>query len=168
MVVDELLRKLAPVEKTVWKESKRFNALIAKLPDIVLAKPLTFMNASGFTVARLASFYKIKPSDIWIVHDDLDLPLEKVKIREKGSFGGHRGVESVIDQLKTDEFVRFRIGIGHPGLGSSKDEVESYVLAGFRSAEKTKIKKVIKKTVKAIVLALEEGIDKAMDKFNMR
>jgi len=168
MVADELLRNLMPVEKALWKESKKFSALMARLPDLFLAKPQTFMNASGFAVAKIASFYKIRPSDIWVIHDDLDLSLGKVKIRKKGGFGGHRGVKSVIEQLGTDELVRFRIGIGHPGLGSSKDEVEKYVLASFCSGEKSKIKKAIKKTTKAVEMALQEGLERAMNKFNMK
>jgi len=154
MVVDKFLRKLTPSQKTVWQESKKFNSLVAKVGDVLLVKPQTMMNASGFAVAKIADFYKIKPEDIWIIHDDVDLPLGELKIRSGGAAAGHHGVESIIKHLGTDKFVRFRLGIGHPGRGAD-GLVEKYVLREFGINEKAKVKRMIKKTVKALRLAVE-------------
>ena len=114
MVLDKLGEKLTPVEKTFWQESKKFNALLLKTEKAILMKPQTFMNASGIAVAKVANFYKIKPQDIWIIHDEVDLPLGKTRIRLGGGTAGHRGIESIIKQLGHDQFIRFRLGIGHP------------------------------------------------------
>lgn len=166
VVLDALIQALTPVEKTVWKESKKFNSLMAKIGNLILAKPQTFMNASGMAVAKIANFYKIEPAEIWVIHDDVDLPLEKIRIvKERGS-AGHRGVESIIKELGTEDFVRFRLGIGHPGLESSEKEVERYVLASFGRGEKSKARRLVKKAVKVVELALEEGLERAMNQFN--
>ena len=113
-VLDALLHKLTPVEKITWKENKKFNSKVARIGNLILAKPQTFMNASGIAVAKIANFYHIEPAEIWVIHDEIDLLLEGIRIvRGRGS-AGHRGVESIIKELGTDEFVRFRLGIGHP------------------------------------------------------
>ncbi len=171
VVLDGLLQELTEVERTTWKEDKRANSLIAKISDLILAKPQTMMNASGYSVSKLVSFYKIKPEDIWIVHDDLDLPLGKIKIRLGGAAAGHHGVESVIDKLGTDQFVRFRLGIGHPRKKGkveikSEREVDDYVLKEFDVNEASEAKQMIKKTIQAIEIALEKGLEKVMNRFN--
>ena len=97
MVLDGLLGKLTPVGETVWQQSKKFNSLIAKIDDIILVKPQTFMNASGIAVAKIASYYHIEPVEIWVVHDEVDLPLGKIRIRKGGGTAGHRGLESIIE-----------------------------------------------------------------------
>jgi len=115
VVLDALLQKLTPVEKTVWQEEKKSNSLIAKVGDLILAKPQTFMNASGFAVKKLNTKYQILNTELWVVHDDIDLPLGKIKIRKGGGSAGHRGIDSIAKELETHDFVRFRLGIGHPG-----------------------------------------------------
>lgn len=165
MVVDEFLRKITPIKKTVWKESKKFNSLVAKVGDMILVKPLTFVNASGFAVKKLVDFYQVEPEDIWVVHDDVDLPLGKMKIRLGGAAAGHHGVESIIDKLGADRFVRFRLGIGHTGRGAD-ELVERYVLREFDVNEKTEVKGMIKKGFKAVEVALEKGLEAAMNQFN--
>ncbi|MGB9911544.1 MAG: aminoacyl-tRNA hydrolase [Microgenomates group bacterium] len=166
MVVEAIAKKFLSLKQTNWEEEKKFNSLILRVPpNILLVKPQTFMNSSGMAVKKMANFFKIEPENIWIIHDDIDLPLGKIKIRLGGGSGGHRGVESVIEQLGTDKFIRFRLGIGHPGRG--KDSVvEKYVLQEFDVNQKSEIKKMIKKTVKAVEVGLKEGIEKAMNKFN--
>lgn len=158
MMVDELLRKMTPVEKTAWQKNAKFNSLTAKVGDLLLVKPQTFMNASGLAVAKLANFYKVRPEDIWVVHDDVDLVLGRIKIRRGGGSAGHRGVQSVIDNLGADQFVRFRLGIGHPGAGSSNQEMENYVLSAFTGKQSHEAKKMIKKTIKAIQASLKDGL----------
>lgn len=147
--------------------SKKFNAEICQLsPDILIIKPQTFMNASGIAVAKIFRYYDIKIlSNLWVVHDDVDLPLGKLKIRLGGAAAGHHGVESVIKELGTDNFVRFRLGIGHPQRGSD-EQVEKYVLRSFDVNEKTEVKQMIKKTVKAIQKAIEQNLERAMNEFN--
>ncbi len=173
MVLDKLARDLTPGEP-VWKKDEKRNVLTTKIGDILLVKPQTFMNNSGFAVKALLDFYKLAPSDVWIVHDDMDLPLEKIKIREKGSSAGHNGVQSIIDQLKTDTFVRFRLGIGRrtDATGSIEDKnvhhqsVITFVLSHFRQSEAGALKHLIKHGAEAVQLALDSGIEKAMNRFN--
>jgi PTH1 family peptidyl-tRNA hydrolase len=165
-VVEEAARKFLPLKKTKWEENKEANALVLRVPpDILLVKPLTFMNASGKAVAKLASSFKLQASSIWVIHDDVDLPLGKIKIRIGGGAAGHHGVESIIKELGTDDFVRFRLGIGHPGPGRD-GSVEKYVLQEFDVNQRSEVKKMVKKTVKAIQIALEKGLERAMNEFN--
>jgi len=140
--------------------------LIAKIGNLVLAKPQTFVNRSGVAVKKLTRHFTLDPKRLFIVHDDLDLPLGKIKIRKGGGSGGHKGVDSIIKELGTTDFVRFRLGIGHPGLGSSDKEVEGYVLSPFGQREKDEARKMVKKTVKAIKIALEKGREWAMNRIN--
>jgi PTH1 family peptidyl-tRNA hydrolase len=143
MVVDALAKS----ENLVWKMEKKFNAqLILKNQGenhFILVKPQTMMNASGYAVEKLANFYKIKPEDIWIIHDDIDLSIGKSKIRLGGAAAGHHGVESIIAHLTTDRFIRFRLGIGHPGRGADH-LVERFVLENFNQKEKGEVKKIIR------------------------
>ncbi len=159
-VLDALLQELTSVEKTKWRENKKFNSFVAKVNELLLAKPQTFMNASGFAVVKMAKFYKIKPADIWVIHDDVDLPLERIRIVQSRGSAGHRGVESIIKELGTTDFVRFRLGISHPGSGSSDKEIESYVLSSFGRGEKSKARRMVKRAVKTIQLALREGLER--------
>jgi PTH1 family peptidyl-tRNA hydrolase len=171
LVLEELLKKLMPMEKSVWQEKKKFNSLLAQSDEVLLVKPLTFMNASGLAVTRIANYYKIKPEDIWVVHDEIDLPLGKLRIRKGGGTAGHRGLESIIKTLGTDAFVRFRLGIGYPvkreksKVGKEK-VVERYVLSEFNFQEIPKVKQMMRKSVKAIQIALKEGLAVSMNRFN--
>jgi PTH1 family peptidyl-tRNA hydrolase len=176
MVVDELARKILPLAKTKWEENKKFNSQFIRIdPQTILVKPQTMMNASGFAVAKMANFYHIEPVEIWVIHDDVDLPLGKIKIRLGGAAAGHHGAESIIKQLGADQFVRFRLGIGHPRLrpgyggqaGRGSDRlVEKYVLRRFDVNEASEVKQMIKKTVEAVRVALDDGLEKAMNQFN--
>jgi len=172
MVVDEAARKFLPLKETKWEEDKQANALVLRVPpNILLVKPLTFMNASGKAVAKLASSFRLQASSIWVVHDDIDLPLGKIKIRLGGGSAGHRGIESIIKELGTDKFVRFRLGIGHPRRNlkfktENLKSVEGYVLEKFQTKEKSEVKKMIKKAIKAIQVALKKGPERAMNEFN--
>lgn len=162
MVVDALARKMLPLEKTRWKTDPKANALILQVtPELVLVKPQTFVNASGFSVEKLTRGYNLDASRLFVIHDDVDLPLGKIKIRVGGAAAGHHGVESIIQHLGTDQFWRFRLGIGHPGRGADA-LVERYVLREFDINEKTEVKQIIKKAVEAIKMALEEGLEKGV------
>lgn len=179
-VLDALLQELTPVEKTVWQEDKKSNSLIAKVGDLILAKPMTFVNASGFAVRKLITDHQLQITNLWVVHDDLDLPLGKIKIRKGSGSAGHRGIDSIVKELGTHDFVRFRLGIGHPAkkgkweVGGGKlvsehvsdQEVERYVLSPFDRGEKDEARRMVNQAVEAIELALEEGLEKAMNRFN--
>ncbi len=184
MVVEHFLKNFEQVKNTVWNNEKKFKSDIAQiewqpkhgsLEKVILVKPKTFMNNSGIAVKLIVDFFKIKPEDIWVVHDDIDLPLGSLKIRFGGASAGHHGAESVIENIKTDKFWRFRLGIGlRSGKwkmenGSPKiKNVEDYVLGDFTGQEKGKLKDLIKRGVGAIEYSLEDGLEAAMNRFNTK
>ncbi|OGN99974.1 MAG: aminoacyl-tRNA hydrolase, partial [Chloroflexi bacterium RBG_13_52_14] len=129
---------------------------------IVLAKPQTFMNLSGEAVSALVRRYKLSPEDILVIHDDLDLPLGKIRIREKGSSGGHKGVKSIIERVGSQDFLRIRIGIAP--IEEEVDAVE-HVLSDFTPEEKAVMKEVYPRVAAAIHFLLTEGIAAAMNKY---
>lgn len=182
MVIEKFLKDFEPVRKTVWENQNKFKSDIVQiewqpqhgnLEKVILAKPKTYMNNSGMAIRLISDFFKITPSDIWIVNDDIDLPLGAMKIRFGGASAGHHGVDSVMSSLGTDKFWRFRMGIGMEN-GKLKIEnrklknVEDYVLKNFVGGERGKLKELIKRGAKAIVMALEEGIERAMNRFNTK
>jgi PTH1 family peptidyl-tRNA hydrolase len=114
---------------------------------VVLAKPLTFMNASGKAVASLCTHFSILPNEVIVIHDDLDLILSRVKLKSKGGDAGHYGVRSVIECLGTGEFTRIRVGIGRP---ASKDEVVSFVLSPFTPDELPLVGEAIRSAVETV------------------
>ncbi len=138
--------------------------------DVVLAKPQTYMNLSGKSVNRLMQKYKLKPEDIIVVHDDMDLPLGKVRIRMGGSSGGHKGINSIIALIGTREFIRIKVGIGRP----EKDEedrfydrdIVDYVLSNFSRDEKRQLEPAIEKVSNALLCLITEGLEPAMNKCN--
>jgi PTH1 family peptidyl-tRNA hydrolase len=138
--------------------------------DVVLAKPQTYMNLSGKSVNRLMHKYKLKPEDIIVVHDDMDLPLGKVRIRMGGSSGGHNGINSIIAEIGTREFIRIKIGIGRPERDEDNRvydrEIVDYVLSNFSRDEKKQLEPSIEKVSDAILCLLTEGLDAAMNRFN--
>ena len=134
------------------------------LKNVALVKPTTFMNESGKAVKKLISNYQFPISNLWVIHDDIDLPLGKIRISKGRGAAGHKGVESIIKELGTKNFVRFRIGIC-PQAGKPKNP-EKFVLQKFNKKEEKTVKEAIKKTAAAIEVFLKEGIEKAMAQFN--
>jgi len=116
--------------------------------NLILLKPQTFMNESGSEVLQKANYFKIKPQDIWVICDDINLPLGQMRIKEEGSSGGHKGLQSIIDELKTEDFPRIRVGIGLP---EPKIPAEDYVLQNFSALEKKEIDKTIDQVAEIIV-----------------
>lgn len=187
-VIEALLRKLAPVEKTLWRSKKRtLKAEIAFLhsggANLILAKPLVSMNASGIAVKKLVQFSNLtreQLNNLFIIHDDLDLLLGQIKIAKGRGAAGHRGVKSVIKNLGTDDFVRFRLGIGSPkkkgkwwvslgGLTSENvkhQEVIDFVLSEFEQKEKFEAGKMVKRAVEMIKYALENGVEASMNRYH--
>lgn len=120
---------------------------------IILALPQTFMNESGRAVQKLIRNYKLPITNLLIIHDDIDLPLGKIRIRKKSSSGGHKGVQSIIDYLKTEDFVRVKVGVANEKR--KKIPAEKFVLEKFEENEKEILKKIIKKTCKIIKQIVE-------------
>jgi len=138
---------------------------------VVLAKPQTYMNLSGEPVSRLTKKFNINPDDLLVIHDDLDLPLGKIRIRHGGSSGGHKGIDSIINELGSQDFIRLRVGIGHPAENKdttefSNDEIITYVLGDFTPDEKQTITQVIPRVSEAILCLLTEGLTVAMNRYN--
>ena len=138
---------------------------------VVLARPQTFMNESGEAVSRLVAKYKIGISDLIIIHDDLDLPVGKIRLRQGRGSGGHKGIESIIARLRKGDFYRVRVGIGRPDIPEDSDidkeqAVIDYVLTGFTREEKKIIDGVIAEVSRAVFCLLTEGIEAAMNKYN--
>lgn len=173
MAVGQLLKDLASFEDSDWRENDKVKAKVAKVGETILVKPQTMMNASGFAVSKLANFYKIEPTDLWVIHDDLDLPLGKIKIRKSGGTAGHHGLESITRQLGTEDFIRFRLGIGKPQgydewekINVKRKKIEDYVLSKFSPQEKSEARRMIKKTSEVAQFALKDGLEKTMNQFH--
>lgn len=171
-----------------WHLDPKTNSQVIIKNDLVLAKPQTFMNASGVAVQKLVSQYLEKDQEafsrkkqcenLYLIHDDVDLPMGKLKIAKAKGSAGHRGVLSVINQIGTVNFVRFRLGIGRPHSGRLQEggkragkldtsrETRDFVLEEFLPTEKDEVKHLIIHVVSALKTALEKGIEAAMNQFN--
>ena len=133
--------------------------------EVMLAKPMAFMNRSGWPVQKLAAYFKRSSKDLIIVHDDIDLAFGRLKIKEKGGHGGHKGLKSIIDAVGEGEFVRLRVGVGRSGVQNS---VSDYVLGKFNAAEAKLLDVIIARARDAVVTILVEGIKVGMNRFNTR
>ncbi len=131
---------------------------------VLLVKPQTFMNSSGESLRPLVKFYKADPAKKMIViYDDIDLDVGKIRIRAKGSAGGHNGMKSIINNLKTEDFARVRIGIGHR---PEKMDLVDYVLGHFNSEDRKEVESAMEKGVEAVFTIINEGVKKAQNDFN--
>lgn len=173
-VVDRFARNMVD---GIWLMDKKLNAEIIKLNykpqtinhELVLVRPLTFMNLSGDAVSKIVNYFKVASEDILIVHDELDLPLGKIKIRLGGAAAGHHGVEDIIKKLGTDKFGRLRLGIGNPKTREAEHNhisVDSFVVAKFNEHEVSDVKHLIKQGLKALGIYLDEGLEVAQRQFN--
>ena len=138
---------------------------------VTLARPQIYMNNSGEAVSLLLKRLKITPGDLIIIHDDLDLPVGKIRIRYGGGSGGHKGIESIVAHTGSREFYRIRVGIGRPsemeGIDTDKGgAVIDHVLSGFTHDEKKVIKKVIPNVSEAVACLITEGLEAAMNRYN--
>jgi len=138
---------------------------------LILARPQTMMNLSGNSVGRLVKRYKINPEDLIVIHDDLDLPLGKIRIRQGGRSAGHKGIESIITCLGNSDFIRIRVGIGRPAdikdeVADRDAEVIDHVLSDFNTAENRTVAEVTSRVSEAIVCLLGEGLPTAMNRYN--
>ncbi|MBA2876707.1 aminoacyl-tRNA hydrolase [Thermaerobacillus caldiproteolyticus] len=162
MVIDELMRR--------WNLSlnqAKFNGIFASHivsgEKVILCKPLTYMNLSGECIRPLMDYYKINIEDLVVIYDDLDLPVGKIRLRTKGSAGGHNGIKSLIHHLGTQQFKRIRIGIGRPEHGQ---KVTDYVLGRFTAEESSEIQEAIKRSATACEKAVNAPFLQVMNEFN--
>jgi PTH1 family peptidyl-tRNA hydrolase len=158
LVIDHLAAKFG----SVWERSTKWGALIAKHEQVILIKPMTYMNRSGEPLHAVAQFHKIGPQEILVVLDDFALPLGRLRLRARGSSGGHNGLESIIMQFGTDEIPRLRIGIGEAPSEGSVD----YVLSRFFEEEGPLVTSTIDRAADAVKCAIDKGIVSAMNNFN--
>ncbi len=180
-VIDKFFKNRGMSNFFDFKFEKKFLSLISKgklnNKKIILAKPQTFMNLSGKAVKSLITHYLPKERQIqamarilrqfdnlWVMHDDIDLSLGKIRIAIGQGAAGHKGVESIIKELNSKNFVRFRIGI-QSKTGKPKNS-EKFVLQKFTKEEEKVVKEVIKKTIEAIEFSLKKGLEKAMNRYN--
>lgn len=164
-IVDNLARDM----ETEFKKVKSYYSLISRGTinnhKVMLVKPHTFMNLSGRAVKGIVSYYKIPLQDLLIVYDDLNLELGQIRIRKKGSDGGHNGMDSIIQYLGSENIPRMRVGIGNPSANVNSDYA-LYVLSNFNYDEEDKIKGTIELSTEAIKTVIEDGFEKAMRKYN--
>lgn len=172
LLVDQLQNSWGAPE---WKEEKKMKAFVTQATfsgtKVILAKPTTFMNLSGEAVSLLANFYKVTPANLWITHDDLDLPLGKLRIRSDGSAGTHNGMKSILQHIPTNTFPRLRIGIESRGEEAGYEvpgqmDTSNFVLGHFLPKEKPVLTKTLEKAQSAIETALKKGIQATMNEFN--
>ncbi|RUR37597.1 aminoacyl-tRNA hydrolase [Clostridium perfringens] len=128
---------------------------------VILLKPLTYMNLSGESIRELANFYKLEDDEIIVVYDDISLDIGRLRIREKGSAGGHNGIKSIIQNLGGDKFPRVKVGVGQP-----KDNLVNHVLGKFSKEDREHIEKVIPVVSDAIVEIVKNDANESMNKFN--
>lgn len=162
-VVDKLAKKMG----WHWNEQRSRAILASGIiggEKVVLAKPLTYMNLSGQSVGELVRWYKIQPEDILVVYDELDLPIGTIRLRPKGSAGGHNGVESIIAHLHTNEFPRLRVGIGRPA--NNRVDGASYVLSIPPGDDRILLDTAEDRAVEAVELVITQGVGTAMNQVN--
>lgn len=161
--IDELVRRTG----ATLKLENRFHGELCKTridgEEVWLLKPLTFMNRSGQSVGALARFYKIPPENILVAHDELDLPPGTIRLKKGGGHGGHNGLRDLVSQLGTREFMRLRVGIGHPGHSS---EVTNYVLGKAPQAEQTLMEQAIETALDELPTIVAGEHQKAMNRLH--
>jgi PTH1 family peptidyl-tRNA hydrolase len=164
MCLDEVARRLH-----VRVAGKAPKALVVPAKDpgggsVLLVKPQTYMNLSGRAVAPLVRKHNLAPSDVWAIHDEMDIPFGKLRIRKGGSAGGNNGVKSLIADLASQDFARFRMGVGRPEPEGAID----HLLSPFTDGERERLPAFIALTADAVMDAMEEGIDISMNRYNGR
>lgn len=162
MVVDALADAYAiPLNKT--KYDTVFGRGTIEGMDVLLAKPMAYMNRSGFPVQRLAHYFRILREDLLVVHDDIDLAIGRLKIKEKGGDAGHKGIRSMMNAFGGGDFTRLRVGVGR---SESDTSASDHVLGTFRTEEEEIMEIIIKRAKDAVVTTLSKGIAEGMNRFN--
>ena len=143
----------------------RYGRGIIEDHDVILANPMAFMNRSGPPLQKLAAYFKIPSKDLMVIHDDIDLAFGRLKIKEKGGHGGHKGLKSIINAVGEDEFVRLRVGVGRSDTGRG---VTDHVLGPFSDDEARVLDTILDQARNAVVKILTEGSKVAMNLFNKK
>jgi PTH1 family peptidyl-tRNA hydrolase len=143
----------------------RYGSGVIEEHEVILAKPMAFMNRSGWPVQKLAAYYRINSRDLMVIHDDIDLAFGRLKIKEKGGHGGHKGLKSIIHAIGEDEFVRLRVGVGRSKTG---DNVSDHVLGPFFGDESKQLNLVLDRARDAVITILNEGVSAGMNRFNTK
>lgn len=162
MLVDALADKLGAGS---WRQMEKGLVTDVRIGSekVLLVKPQTYMNNSGECVGPILRYYKLETEDLIICHDDMDIPAGTVRIRKKGSAGGHNGIKSTIAHVGSEKFIRVRIGIGRP---LPQWSVIDHVLSPFSAEDVPKIKEAIDYLLPAVECIVEQGVDMAMNKYN--
>jgi PTH1 family peptidyl-tRNA hydrolase len=166
----EAVEALAQTWQISWSENRRFQSVLGegRSPNgdkVRLLKPLTYMNRSGQAIRAAVDWYKLPPESVFVIYDDMDLPIGRMRLRLSGSAGGHNGMKSAIAHLGTQNFPRLRIGIGKSD--GNKDTV-SHVLGKFSPEEAQIMSEVLQLVVDAVELGFKQGIEKSMSLYNSR
>ena len=155
-------------EYKIEVNKKKFDGLIGdgiiERQKVILLKPQTYMNLSGKSIIKVVDFYKIPIENIFVIFDDIDTDIGKIRIRKKGSAGAHNGMKSVVQELQTEDFARIRVGIGKPEF---KSDMINYVIGPIPKEEIELLNKGTTKAKEAVIEALKNGIDAAMNKYNV-
>ena len=163
------VEELARAQATGFSPEKKFHGETAKLEvagnNVWLLKPGTFMNGSGLSVKSLSSFYRIEPQNILVVHDEIDLPAGDIKLKSGGGHGGHNGLRDIINQLGSKDFLRLRVGVGHPG---SKDQVVDYVLQKASKNDMIDIDVAMTSALKVMPDLLSGDLEQAMQSLHSK
>jgi PTH1 family peptidyl-tRNA hydrolase len=164
----QLVERLAERWRADWAAEKKFQARVARTErsgrTVLLAEPQTFMNASGETVGAVTAYYRLPLTQLIVAVDDADLPLGEIRLRARGSSGGHHGLESIEQHVGGREFARLRLGIGRTADG--KREITDYVLAPFEGSETAVVDEILARASAQVECWLDAGIEKAMSQFN--
>ena len=156
-----VLDRLAARARAEFRTEKSWQAEVARVGDLLLCKPLTYMNLSGQAVHPISQFYKIEPAQVLVILDDMALPLGKLRLRANGSAGGHNGLQSVIDHLGTPVVPRLRVGIG-----SAEENAVDHVLGRFALEERPALEQSLDRALEAIDCAHTRGLEAAMNAYN--
>ena len=161
----EAVDAIAAEAGAVWEGKKAFNCLMARCNfagvQVLLVKPQTFMNLSGDSVAPIVKYHNAAVADLLVIHDDIDLPAGRIRLRRGGSSGGHNGIKSVVERLGDPDFVRLKLGVG-----KERDNVVAHVLGKFAPEVRKTMDAVVAASVKAAAAVLRNGPDRAMNEFN--
>ncbi|MDX1631269.1 MAG: aminoacyl-tRNA hydrolase [Thermoanaerobaculia bacterium] len=161
LVVDEIARRLgAPLEPGDCR------CRVGRCGDLMLAEPETFMNRSGYAASCLREVHGIEPGEMLVVYDDIDLPLGTLRLRPGGSPGGHRGMESVVENLRTDSIPRLRLGIREGETAPKGGALVDFVLSPFPEGLRDEVEQMVERGADACEAWIDEGIDRAMNRFN--
>ena len=157
-----VLDQLIADHRLVWQRSAKWGAYWAKTDQVLLVKPMTYMNRSGGPALAVAQFYKVEPTEMLVVLDEMALELGRLRLRLKGGPGGHNGLESVITTFGTEEIPRLRIGIGAPPVAGATD----WVLGRFFEEEMPAVKVAVERAAEAVKVTIDKGLLSAMNTFN--